>query len=138
MKKDCLCNSYSTVVTKKFKMILVEEYLYSKIAVLDPVTLPNNELLHRYFPTFLIAVVEWYFLMVYWSHYTIVSRFHRSLEKNNNILKGEYQKRGNKIWRGGGGRTSLRYPLQSSYACNFLHTIFSTCTYKLMMVIRKR
>ena len=50
LKKAFLQSSCSTVVTKKFKRIHGEEF--SEIAVLEPATLPNNELLHRYFPTF--------------------------------------------------------------------------------------
>ena len=61
-------------------------------------------------------------------HYTIVLKFHRSLGKNGkNVLKGEYQKEGIKYE---GGMIPLGYPLQSSYAYNFLHAIFSTYTYE--------
>ena len=59
-------------------------------------------------------------------HYTIVLKFHRSLGKNGkDVLKGEYQREGIKCE---GGMIPLGYPLQSSYAYNFLHTIFSICT----------
>ena len=59
-------------------------------------------------------------------YYTIVLKFHRSLGKNGkDVLKGEYQREGIKYE---GGMIPLGYPLQSSYAYNFLHPIFSTCT----------
>ena len=59
--------------------------------------------------------------------YTIVLKFYRSLGKNGKIiLKREYQK-GNKVWR---RMIPLGYPLQSSYAYNFLHAIFSAYTYE--------
>ena len=60
----------------------------------------------------------------------MVLKFHRSLGKNGkNVLKGEYQKEGIK-YEEGGEVIPLGYPLQSSYAYNFLHAIFSTCTYE--------
>ena len=119
--KACLCSSYSTLRTKIFKRIIVEEFLFSKITVLELATLPDNELLHRHSPAFLIAIIEWYKGIA--RHFTIVLKFHRSLEKSGkNILKGEYQ---NERIKYEGGMISLRYPLQSSYACNFLHAIFS-------------
>ena len=59
-------------------------------------------------------------------YYTIVLKFHRSLGKNGkDVLKGKYQREGIKYE---GGMIRLGYPLQSSYAYNFLHAIFSTCT----------
>ena len=64
LKKACLHINCSTVVTKKFKRIPVEEFLFSEITVLERATLPNNELLHIHFPMFLIAIVEWYTTMV--------------------------------------------------------------------------
>ena len=60
--------------------------------------------------------------------YTIVLKFHRSLGKNGkNVLKGEHQKEGIKYE---GGMIPLGYSLQSSYGYNFLHAIFSACTYE--------
>ena len=59
MKKAYLRSSCSTVVTKKFKRVSVEEFLFSEITVLEPATLPN-ELFHSHFPKFLITIVEWY------------------------------------------------------------------------------
>lgn len=59
LKKAFLQSSCSTVVTKKFKRIHGEEF--SEIAVLEPATLPNNELLHSHFSNFLITNVEWYY-----------------------------------------------------------------------------
>ena len=73
----------------------MEEFHFSEIIVLECATLLDKELLHRYFPTFLIVIV---------GHYSIVLKFHRSLGKNGkNILKGKYQKEGIK-YEGGGGR----------------------------------
>ena len=123
LKKACLCSSCSTVRTKKFKRIHVEEFLFSEITVLERATLLDNEVLHRHFPTFLI--VQWYKGIV--GHYTIVLKIHRSFGKNGKNIKRGIPKRGNKIWR---GMVPLGYPLQSSYACNFFHAIFSTCTYE--------
>ena len=61
-------------------------------------------------------------------NYTIVLKFHKSHGKNGkNVLKGEYQKERIKYE---GAMIPLGYSLQSSYACNFLHAIFSTCTYE--------
>ena len=62
MKKAYLHSSCSTVVTKKFKRISVEEFLFSEITVLEP-ALPN-ELFHSHFPKFLITIVEWYIIMI--------------------------------------------------------------------------
>ena len=96
LKKASLCSSCSTVGTKKFKRIPVEEFLFSEITVLECATLLDNELIHRYFPTFLIVIVEWYKGIV--GHYAIVLKFYRSLGKNGkNTLKGEYQKEGRRI-----------------------------------------
>ena len=59
-------------------------------------------------------------------HYTIVVKFHRSLGKNGkDVLKGEYQREG---IRYEAVMIPLGYPLQFSFAYNFLHAIFSTCT----------
>ena len=100
MKKACFYSSCSTVGTKKFKMIPMEEMLFSQITVLEWVTLPDNELLHRHFLTFLIAIVEWYKDLV--SHYTIFLKFQGWHGKNGkNIIKGRYQKEGIKYERGG-------------------------------------
>ena len=63
MKKAYLHSSYSTVVTKKFKRISVEEFLFSEITVLEPGPLPN-ELFHSHFPKFLITIVEWYIIII--------------------------------------------------------------------------
>ena len=82
----------------------MEEFLFTEIAVLEHATLLDNELLRRHFPTFT-------------DH----------LGRMAKILKGKYQKEGIKYE---GGMIPLGYPLQSSYAYNFLHAIFSTCTYE--------
>ena len=63
MKKAYLHSSCSTVVTKKFKRISVEDFLFSEITVLEPATLPN-ELFHSHFPKLLITIVEWYIIMI--------------------------------------------------------------------------
>ena len=39
-------------------MIPVEEFLFSEITVLECTTLLDNELIHRYFPSFLIVIVN--------------------------------------------------------------------------------
>ena len=54
--KALLCSSCSTIKTKIFKRITVEQFLFGEITVLQLATLPDNELLHRHFPTFLIAL----------------------------------------------------------------------------------
>ena len=95
LKKACLCSNCSTVRTKKFKRIPVEEFLFSEITNLERATLLDNELLHRYFPN----VLNCNCIMIHYKgivgHYTIALKFHRSLGKNGkNILKGEYQKEG--------------------------------------------
>ena len=90
LKKACLYSSCSTVGTKKFKRIPLEEFLFNEITVLGHATLLDNELLHKYLPTFLIVIVKWYKGVV--GHYAIVLKFYRSLGKNGkNTLKGEYQ-----------------------------------------------
>ena len=63
LKKAYLHSCRSTVVTKKFKRIPVEEFFFSEITVLESATLPN-ELLHSHFPKFLMTIVEWYIIMV--------------------------------------------------------------------------
>ena len=82
-----------------------------------------------------LAATQWFWTRDPWTenqrlnHYTTVLRFHKSHgKKGKNILKWEYLKEGI-IYEGrGGGVIPRRYPLQSSYACNFHHTIFPTCT----------
>ena len=63
MTKAYLHSSCSTFVTKKFKRISVEEFLFSDITVLEPATLPN-ELFHSHSPKFLITIVEWCTIMI--------------------------------------------------------------------------
>ena len=36
----------------------MEEFLFSKITVLEHATLPEDVLIHRHFPTLLIAIIE--------------------------------------------------------------------------------
>ena len=61
-------------------------------------------------------------------HYTMVLKFDRSVGKNGkNTLTGEFQKEG---IRYEGGMIPLGYPIQSSYAYNFLHAIFCTYAYE--------
>ena len=65
LKKAFLHSSCSALVIKKFKKIRVKEFNFSEIVVLNPLTLPNNELFDSHFSKFLIAIVEWYIIMVY-------------------------------------------------------------------------
>ena len=64
LKKSCLHSTCSTVMAKNFKRIHVKEFLFTEITVLECATLPNNELLHRHFPTFLNTIVDWYITTV--------------------------------------------------------------------------
>ena len=47
------------------KNISVEDFHFSEIIVLQPVTLPKTELFHSHFSKFLITIVECYIIMVY-------------------------------------------------------------------------
>ena len=42
----------------------MEEHHFSEIIILHPAVLPNDELDHSHFSKFLIAIVEWYIVMV--------------------------------------------------------------------------
>ena len=62
MKKAFLHSCCFTLVTKKFKKILVEEFLCIKIIVLQSPTLPTIELLQSQFSKVLITIVELYII----------------------------------------------------------------------------
>ena len=79
-------------MSKKFKRIPVEEFLFSEITVLESATLPN-ELLHSHFPKFLITIIEWYNGIV--DHSTKISQM--TSEEWREYIKRGIPKRGNKI-----------------------------------------
>lgn len=62
VKKAFLHSCCFTLVTKKFKKILVEEFLCIEITVLQSPTLPTIELLQSHFSKVLITIVELYII----------------------------------------------------------------------------
>ena len=64
MKKAFLHSSCSTFAIKKFKKVPLEEFHFNEIIVLQPGTLPSNELFYNNLSKILIIAVEWYIIMV--------------------------------------------------------------------------
>ena len=106
MNKACLHSSCSTVATKKFKRIQGRSSFLVEL---------QSYIVQQWTPSQTFSnVFSRNCRMIYYNgivgHYTIVLRFHRSLWKNGkNILKGEYQKEGEKYGGGGGWYLSDTY-----------------------------